>query len=152
MMGITSVKQYLPVLAGVGFYQVYSKKAPADPFGQMKTDAENYTFEKLKTKWKELATAAAVIILLPMVNKTLSGKVPPAVKLIVTAAAWYIVGDQLGKVLDDDVYPTRPSINGMYNGRVVDCRNGTWDRTGSSAKNQGHVGVCSGTIRNIYGA
>lgn len=136
-------------LAGiVGFYQVYAAKNPTDPFGQMWIDLQYYlntlttggAWTKIQTKFANIATIVALVILVPIVLKML--KLPVWAKGIVNAAVYYYIGDQAARILDDPVYVS----SGITAARTTT----QWSQP-TSAFHVGQYTPATGVVANIYG-
>lgn len=91
-----AVSKWIWLVALAPYYIIYSKKAGG--FGQITTDLETYTLDKLKTKVGNLVMMAIAIVVLIGIRKL---KLPMAAKVIIMGVAYFVFGYNLFKAIDD---------------------------------------------------
>jgi len=138
---LNKFQKYTWLAGAYAFYAVYATKNPADPFGQMWTDVQAWMTDplgKIQTKINSVITIILAIIFAPIVSKVVGSKIP-ALKIAVSAFAYYIIGDQLASIVNQST----PGVFGATRGK-----SGSWGGERSAFHQNGSP---AGVIKNIYG-
>jgi len=140
--------KYANLMTFVGFYQVFAKKNPSDPTGQMLTDLKmffdiNSLMTRLKSQMNNMGILIAILILSPILMKTIGSKLG-AFKIVIHAAVYYLIGDTLGKIMAGVPGYAGSNYSGSNYGMAA------W------SNDNGAYGVAAntpsaGVIRNTYG-
>lgn len=151
---LRKLDKYGFMLALYAFYAQYAKTHPTDPFGAMWADIQSLTdvstlLTRIKAKMNEVYTLIIMIVIVPLLMKSLGAKVPSYLKTIVNFVRLYFIGDSLAKILDSMYVSTTAGGYGGSNS----FRGGAVSWGGeSNAKIMGQYSAPQGYISsNIYG-
>jgi hypothetical protein len=90
------IQKWIWLVVAIPYFIVYSKKTGG--FGQILSDLETYTFDKLKTKVGNIVFMIVAGIILWAVMKA---KMPVAAKVIIMGIMYFVFGYNLFKAIDD---------------------------------------------------
>lgn len=133
--------KYTWLASVVAFYQYYAAKYP-DPWTAIKNDFTKIpTLDLLKTKVNEIISIIVILIVAPMVMKLIGARIGP-LKVLLNAAVYYVIGDQVAKVVDANYVATAFTAGGRSAM--------TWGGE-NSAYHLNRVQSSAGLVKNIYG-
>jgi hypothetical protein len=87
------VRKFSPIMILVAFVLVYLPKG----FGQLLTDIQNLTIDRLQAKWQNIAMAIGAGIVMVLLKKV---NMPPAIKAVIMLVLYFVIGYNVAKVID----------------------------------------------------